>query len=413
LKFKVRISDIIERIMSSEASKSKKSTKKVTIGTPCVITTPALAPSSTSPSSLSGKPQRTIQVKIGNQEAKSMTPDQAADYLKSIAASSSGFFGGSGLHREVKMTFDNGSTSTVALPRALNGSTGGNSVNASKSNAALLFNGTVRSSSQASINNGMSTTTRADGMPCSEKEMKALMSMFVEIMGLHMNIERLNQVSANDKVKTKKICTHSKDDIVSKVLKPAPTLGTTSRATNLTKSAATKCQQLKKTSSCLKITTTQKIGLNEVITATMQASLPTNKDNLFQFPTDLPPPPGGWPEDLLWPDKSNKHKVVIRNNEIVSENDGIPDGDDEDSYDEGNEGETVVVITTTTVDDESYDMEDDDTDELETASAASSVDSLPGLETIPAEERHTFRVWQQQRQQLLQKKPGTSPTKTS
>jgi hypothetical protein len=31
------------------------------------------------------------------------------------------------------------------------------------------------------------------GMPCSEKEMKALMSMFVEIMGLQMNTDKLNK----------------------------------------------------------------------------------------------------------------------------------------------------------------------------------------------------------------------------
>lgn len=404
--------------MSSEANCNKKSTKKITVSSPRATTATAqslsVAAAPTSSSSSTGKPQRTIQVKIGNQAAKSMTPDQAADYLKSIAASSNGFFGGSGLHREVKMTFDNGSTSTVALPRTANGSvkTSGNTISASKSNAALLFNGTVRSSSQSSPNNGMSTTTRADGMPCSEKEMKALMSMFVEIMGLHMNIERLNQVSANDKAKTKKICSTSKEDLGAKVLKPATaTTGTMPKSTSVAKSpTAIKIQQLKKqsckplnkSSSCLKITTTQKIGPHEVITATMQASLPTNKDNLFQFPTDLPPPPGGWPEDLLWPDKSNKHKIVIRNNDISSQHDDLSDVD-EDSYDDGKEGETVVVITTTAVDDESYDDEDEDADGLETESAASSVDSLPGLELIPADERHAFRVWQQQRRSLLQK----------
>jgi hypothetical protein len=42
--------------------------------------------------------QRTIQVKIGGQSAKTMTPDQAADYLKQIAGQ--GAFGGS---REMKL----------------------------------------------------------------------------------------------------------------------------------------------------------------------------------------------------------------------------------------------------------------------------------------------------------------------
>lgn len=145
------------------------------------------------------KKQRTIQVKIGNQAARAMTPDQAADYLKSIAGK------GWGSGRELKMTFDNGSTSTVALPR-----TSGRDLDASSSASTAT----------------RSTSTRADGMPCSEKEMKALMSMFVEIMGLQMNTDRLNQVK----------------------------------------------------------------------TATKTESGP-----LFSFPADLPPPPGGWPEDLMWP----------------------------------------------------------------------------------------------------------------
>lgn len=154
------------------------------------------------------KKQRTIQVKIGNQAARAMTPDQAADYLKSIAGK------GWGSGRELKMTFDNGSTSTVALPRT----TGGGLDLDSSSSTAITTN---------TSSNNRSTTTRADGMPCSEKEMKALMSMFVEIMGLQMNTDRLNQVKTVSK---------------------------------------------------------------------------KNKDGaLFQFPADVPPPPGGWPEDLMWP----------------------------------------------------------------------------------------------------------------
>ena len=79
------------------------------------------------------KKQRTIQVKIGNQAARAMTPDQAADYLKRV---------GWGQQRELKLTFDNGSTSTVSLP----------------------------SNSKSS-----ESSPRSDGLPCSEKEMKALM----------------------------------------------------------------------------------------------------------------------------------------------------------------------------------------------------------------------------------------------
>lgn len=42
--------------------------------------------------------QRTIQVKIGGQAAKTMTPDQAADYLKQIAGK-----GAFGTSREMKL----------------------------------------------------------------------------------------------------------------------------------------------------------------------------------------------------------------------------------------------------------------------------------------------------------------------
>jgi hypothetical protein len=94
------------------------------------------------------KKQRTIQVKIGNQAARAMTPDQAADYLKMIAGK------GWGTSRELKMTFDNGSTSTVSLPN--NGTTTGSSTTSSSADRPVL--------------------PRSDGqLPCSEKEMKALM----------------------------------------------------------------------------------------------------------------------------------------------------------------------------------------------------------------------------------------------
>jgi hypothetical protein len=99
------------------------------------------------------KKQRTIQVKIGNQAARAMTPDQAADYLKMIAGK------GWGTSRELKMTFDNGSTSTVSLPNNNGTTTTGTS-----------------SSSTTSSSADRPVLPRSDGqLPCSEKEMKALM----------------------------------------------------------------------------------------------------------------------------------------------------------------------------------------------------------------------------------------------
>lgn len=100
------------------------------------------------------KKQRTIQVKIGNQAARAMTPDQAADYLKMIAGK------GWGTSRELKMTFDNGSTSTVSLPH-----NGASSISTSSGGGG----GAGSSSTDRPV------LPRSDGLPCSEKEMKALM----------------------------------------------------------------------------------------------------------------------------------------------------------------------------------------------------------------------------------------------
>jgi len=263
--------------------------------------------------------QRTIQVKIGNQAAKSMTPDQAAEYLQQLAGR-----GAFSAGREVKMTFGKGASETTTSSRLqfgpteisrsstststsvstttatttgstaatatfgpkpppvatdkkrqkhtlVSGTIGGNATVTATSRGGMslpagFLDGTVNVNTNAIINsdsiplsalelaalagdfgaggarmantrdrnnnnstNNGSTSRRKDGMPCSEKEMKALMSMFVEIMGLQMNTDRLN--------------------------KPAQVLA---------------------------------------------AKVP---ENLFSFPADLPPPPGGWPDDLLWPDE--------------------------------------------------------------------------------------------------------------
>ena len=164
--------------------------------------------------------QRTIQVKIGNGVSRTMTPDAAADYLRQVAGKGWGVGGA----RELKMTFDNGSTSTVSLPRT----SGGNAVVVDTTNpniaaansSGVTTNASSRSGSGSSgctslaaavagaegvlagigtmgaamnsSTSGIGGGARSDGMPCSEKEMKALMSMFVEIMGLQMNTDRLN-----------------------------------------------------------------------------------------------------------------------------------------------------------------------------------------------------------------------------
>jgi hypothetical protein len=146
-----------------------------------------------------------IQVKLGNQEAKSMLPSEAAEYLQSVAGL------GANAGRDLRIQFGNliHDSSKISLPK------------------------------------------KPPGLPCTEKEMKALMSMFVEIMGLQMNTERLNET------------------------KPPP---------------ATKNK---------------------------------NTSHLFQFPADIPPPPGGWPDDLTWP---NTETLPPLSNTVDEDNslEGLP-----------------------------------------------------------------------------------------
>jgi hypothetical protein len=177
--------------------------------------------------------QRTIQVKIGNQAARAMTPDQAADYLKTIASK------GWGAGRELKMTFDNGSTSTVSLPRtggsgggaaalmpgaditidaaaaaadsigtavvSVGGGGGPGGTSATTTTTTTTTTSLLSSSTSTTTTTTMMTTTlmttaaataaaaaatpsmmgrfRSDGMPCSEKEMKALMVRGISCFG--------------------------------------------------------------------------------------------------------------------------------------------------------------------------------------------------------------------------------------
>jgi hypothetical protein len=149
--------------------------------------------------------KRMIQVKLGNQEAKSMLPSEAAEYLQSVASL------GANAGRDLRIQFGN----------------------------------LIHDSSKSSL------PKKPPGLPCTEKEMKALMSMFVEIMGLQMNTERLNET------------------------KPPPVLKN------------------------------------------------KNRSHLFQFPADIPPPPGGWPDDLTWP---NTETLPPLSNTVDEDNslEGLP-----------------------------------------------------------------------------------------
>lgn len=171
--------------------------------------------------------QRTIQVKIGSQAAQTLTPDQAAEYLKtfataaqqpSAAAALKGLGSGTTASaREVKVTFNAASgiasvssvsgSGRIASPAAKKaapappkstpstGSSMNNSNNATSSNSSgrrPKGSGKDAAGSATSATPGVGGSGSSNGLPCSEKEMKALMSMFVEIMGLTLNTDKLN-----------------------------------------------------------------------------------------------------------------------------------------------------------------------------------------------------------------------------
>ena len=210
------------------------------------------------------KEPRTIQVKIGQQSAREMTPDQAAEYLKCMATAS-----GSNPLRTDRVAFTFGSRS--------NGGSGGKSGNDNKSSfwkisaeakeiAANSINAVARASAAAAATTTSSPSSPRNGaamgapssstgnnnssIPCTEKEMKALMSMFVEIMGLQMNTEKLNSVSKRHRRK-----------------------------------------------------------------------------NLFRFPEDIPPPPGGWPADMTWPVAQDLEDYETEEDD-TPEDDSVPDLED-------------------------------------------------------------------------------------
>lgn len=61
-------------------------------------------------------------------------------------------------------------------------------------------------------------------------------------------------------------------------------------------------------------------------TKMVKSSGNTNGSSLFQFPSDIPPPPGGWPEDLLWPheEEDNDENASVDSLPNLEE---IPDGE--------------------------------------------------------------------------------------
>ena len=128
---------------------------------------------------------RTVNVSAGGSPAQAMTPEAAAKYIQQ-ATSSRG--------REVKISFG------PSRPP--------NSSNSSSVSFGSLDLAALKETAAAAATAGKpkkAGKNKKDGLPCSEAEMKALMSMFVEIMGMSMDPEKLkNNISNDTKGKNKK-----------------------------------------------------------------------------------------------------------------------------------------------------------------------------------------------------------------
>lgn len=194
------------------------------------------------------KEARTIQVKIGQQSAREMTPDQAAEYLTCMAAASS-----SKPLRTDRVAFTFGSRKRGDGDNKSGFwkiSAEAKEIAANSINAAVTRSGTTRNNASSSNNGSNSNNNNNSSIPCTEKEMKALMSMFVEIMGLQMNTEKLNSAARKNRRK-----------------------------------------------------------------------------DLFRFPEDIPPPPGGWPTDLMWPSKKDLEESSSEDDD-GADDDSLPDLED-------------------------------------------------------------------------------------
>ena len=131
---------------------------------------------------------RTVNVSAGGGPPQAMTPEAAAKYIQQATASRG---------REVKISFGpsrapggNSPTGSATATTAASVSFGSLDLQALKESAAAAAAGKPMKSLT-----GKGGSKKKDGLPCSEAEMKALMSMFVEIMGMSMDTDKMSKSS--------------------------------------------------------------------------------------------------------------------------------------------------------------------------------------------------------------------------
>lgn len=240
------------------------------------------------------QPQRTIQVRVGDPVAKSSSPEETAEYLKALAN----------------------------LGCAMAQSPSGYADHTQTAAAAAVLKG----------------RSKSRDFPCTEKEMKALMNMFVEIMGLQMNTERLNTTTST-------ISTSGN------VLKHAAAAATVvvSGTGNSAASAATL------SASCR--TTLETRGTSTTTNATLLSLGGIGTSSCITNGSGDCTPLGGWPEEFLhW--SSSDTQLIPPRTLATSTLSGTVAADEHDKE----------------IDGAAVDEDDDD-------------DPLPALEEIPYHER--------------------------
>src|SRR6056300_870364 len=114
---------------------------------------------------------RTVNVSAGGGPPQSMTPEAAAKYIQQAASQSASSRNGGG-GREVKISFG------PSRPPSSNHSSTSSSTNTTINLGNLDLQALKETAAAAAAGKPMgSKTTNKDGLPCTEAEMKALMSM--------------------------------------------------------------------------------------------------------------------------------------------------------------------------------------------------------------------------------------------
>jgi hypothetical protein len=183
---------------SSNSNSSGRSNKKENEATDSATDSAAAAAAVTAEDENTKKRKvwRTVNVSAGGGPPQTMTPEAAAKYIQQATASRG---------REVKISFGPSrpgpsvSFGSLDLNALKETAVAAAAATAAKHNPkGSTSSNNNNNSKNKTINNINNTINSKDGLPCSEAEMKALMSMFVEIMGMSMDTDKMKKATAQN-----------------------------------------------------------------------------------------------------------------------------------------------------------------------------------------------------------------------